>query len=181
MPALGLSDDGDAFEGDPIDGGALLAATTGFGGHVGELFQYIIARDELAEAGVLVIQKFSVAVAEEKLRTRGVGVRGARHGDDAADVRFFIKLSLDLVAWVTGAGHTGLTGLGVGATPLDHKALNDAVEGSAVVIAGAGKLFEILNSRGGDVGPESEGHFAVASFQHGNFSGGGGGFAHKGG
>ena len=164
MPALGLSDDGDAFEGDPIDRGALLATTTGLGGNVGELFQHIIARDELAEAGILVIQKFSVPVAEEKLRTRGIRVRGARHRDYAADVRFFVKLSLNFVAWITGAGHAGLAGLGVGATPLDHKALDDAVEGGAVVIAGAGKLFEILNGRGGDVGPESEGHFAVASF-----------------
>jgi len=61
-----------------------------------------------------------------------------------------------------------------GAAALDHEALDDAMKGGAVIVAGAGELLEILDRLRRDVGPEGDGHFAVGGFDDGGFLGGSG-------
>ena len=115
------------------------------GRQVGDALEHVVAGDELAEGGVLAVEKLGVAVADEKLAAGRVGVGRARHRDDAAHVGLGVELGLDLVAGAAGAGHAGLARLGVGAAALDHEALDDAVKRGAVIEALAGELLEIFD------------------------------------
>ena len=68
----------------------------GADGRVGDFRQHVIAFDQFAERGVLTVEKRGVAVADEKLAAGGIGVRTARHGNDAPLVRAVVELGLDL-------------------------------------------------------------------------------------
>jgi len=177
--ALLLRDDCDALQRDTLNGRALLAAAAGFGWDIGDALQHIITGCQLAEGRVLTIEELGFAVAEEKLGAGAVRVLRSSHGDDATDMGFLVELSFHFPTGAAGARHPSFAGLGVRATPLDHKTLDDTVEGRAVIEAGAGELLEVFYSFWRDVGPEGDGDFAVAGLEYGDFVGGGGVFAHK--
>ena len=71
---------------------------------LGDLFQNVIAFDQLTEAGVLSIQESRVAGADEELTAGGIRMLGASHGDDSADMVPLVELSLDLIARIARAG-----------------------------------------------------------------------------
>lgn len=180
MPVLNLAlrNDFDAFERDPFDWRTFFSAATGLCRDIGNAFQNVVPGDEFTERGILVVEELGVAVDEEKLRTRGIGMRGAGHRNHAAHMGLFIELRFDFVAGAAGAGHAAFAFLGVGATSLDHETLDDAMKGGAVIKSLAGEFLEILDRLWRDIGPEREGHFAVAGFKDGDFVGGRSGFAH---
>ncbi len=118
-------------------------------------------------------------MADEELAAGAVRVAGAGHGQDALHVRAVVELGLHLVAGAAGAGHAAGADLGIGAASLNHEALDDAVEGRAVIELLAGQLEEVLHGARGDVRPELDGHVAEVGVDDGAGGGtGGGGFFH---
>src|SRR5260370_18263040 len=85
-------------------------------------------------------------------------------------MRLVIEFSLD---GVTGpalpVGGLGIEVPGIGVTALDHEALDDAVETSAVVKAPLRERLEILDRLRRDVRPELYDHFARAGLDHRHF------------
>src|SRR3972149_5699161 len=69
-----------------LDGRAFFAAAAGLGRDIGDALKHIITGGELAESGVLAVEKLGGTVTEKKLRAGGIGMGGARHGDDATHV-----------------------------------------------------------------------------------------------
>lgn len=171
--ASGLRDNPDRLQPDAFDRGALLAAAARFCRDIGDALQHVITRDKFAEGRVLAVEESGIAMDDEELRSGAVGVRRAGHRDHAADVGLGVELGLDLPAGTAGARHSRFAGLGVRAAALDHEALDDAVEGGAIVEPLPGQLLEVLDRLRSDVGPELDGHLAVAGLQHGDFLGGG--------
>src|SRR5262245_44459848 len=76
-----------ALDLDAVDRRALLAAAARLGRNVGDALEDILARDQRAEGGVLLVEEARVAVHDEELAAGGIGMRGARRGDDALHVR----------------------------------------------------------------------------------------------
>src|SRR5690349_8631090 len=89
------------FRGHDLDAGnvhPLDRTVTRLSGCCGNLFQHVVALDQLAERRVLAVQKTWVAVADKKLRTSGVWIVRARHREHAAHVGPVVELGLDGVA-----------------------------------------------------------------------------------
>ena len=169
--------DGDALYLHALDGGAVLAATAG--GESSDLLEHGVTGSDLTECGVLPIEETGIAVADKKLATGAVGVGGASHGEHTAHVRLLVELGIELVSGITGAGHAACAFFGVRAAALDHEALDDAVEGRAIIETVTGKFFEVLDGFRGHIGPEGNSHVAVSRGDDGDFVGGGFS-AHKG-
>src|SRR5581483_6286705 len=72
-------------------------------GRGGNFLEHIVTIDQLAKRGVLMIEETGVTVADEKLAAGGIRIGGARHGENAANVRAVIELRLDRVTGSTGA------------------------------------------------------------------------------
>ena len=153
----------------------LLAAAAGFGGDGRKFFEDVVSGDHRAERGVLTVEEFGVAVTDKELRAGRVWAGRAGHREDAAHVGLGVELRFDLPAGTAGTGHTFFADFGVGATALDHEALDDAMKCSAVIKTGTGEFLEVFNRLGGDVGPERDGQFAVGGLDDGVFLGGSGG------
>jgi hypothetical protein len=140
-------------------------------GRGGDLFQHVVTPDELAKRGVLPVKKARVAVADEELAAGGIRILRASHREDAADMGFVVELGLDLVAGAASTPGLLLAGvLGQRIATLDHEALDNAVETSAVVKALERQLLEILDVAGRDVWPEFKDHFAGTGGKNGNFT-----------
>ena len=108
---------------------ALIGPILGMRGGGGNLLQHVIALDQFAKSGVLMVEETGSAVADEKLAAGRVGTLRAGHRDDAARVRAVIELGLDIVAGIAHAplGFFGRV-LGVGVAALDHEVLDDPGE-----------------------------------------------------
>src|SRR5829696_6383296 len=111
-----------------------------------DLVDVLHAFHNLAPGRVLLVEEAGVVEADEELRIRRVRRLRARHGADAADVRLGIELGLE-VRQVGAAGPGAVRAAGLG-----HEALDDAVEGDAVVEALAGKRLDALDVAGREVG-----------------------------
>ena len=137
----------------------------------GNFFQNVVALDELAERGVLAVEKARIAMADEKLGAGGIGIIRARHREDAANVGLVVEFRLDLVAGAAGAPQI-LFGIvfRVGVAPLNHEILDDAMKAGAVVKALPGELLEIFDVAGRNIRPEFDNHFACAGVKNGNFA-----------
>ena len=120
---------------------------------VGDLIHDFHALGDLAEGRVLLIEMRGVLMHDEELASGGVGVHGARHGQDAALVLEIVlkavhkELALDAVA---GAAHAGAGGVAA----LDHKVFDDAVEDQAVIEALVGQINEVIDALRRDLGIE---------------------------
>jgi hypothetical protein len=162
-------DDADALHFDAVKRGALFAAAAIGGRNGSDFLQDIVAGYQVAEGGVLMVQKAGIPVADEELATSRIRAGGAGHGNHAANVGFIVKFSFDFVAGVAGSGHAAGTFFGVGATTLDHETFDDPVESSAIVEFFVGEFFEVFDRFGCDIRPEVEGHFAEGGFDDGLF------------
>ncbi len=90
---------------------------------------------------------------DEELAAGGIGDSGARHGDDAANVVYAVRMTVSRkLALYAVAGAAGSVALGVAA--LDHKALYDPVEYEPVIKAGICKGDEVRHGVGRDFGIE---------------------------
>ena len=176
--ALGGRNDLNTLDLNAIDWGAFFTAAAALSRDIRNPFQNVVTLDQLAERGVLTVQKLSVAVAEEKLAAGGIGMGRARHGNDAADVGLVIELGLNLVARSAGPRHPALAFAGVGAAALDHEPFDDAMESGPIVEFFASEFLEIFDCFRCDIWPEGEGHFTVGSLDDGVFRSGFGS-AHK--
>src|SRR6185436_17718955 len=88
-----------------------------------------------------------------------------------AHVRPFIELGFDFVAGIAGApSRFGTQISGQRVAPLNHESLDDAVKGRAVIKPFGGKLFEILDGFGSNIGPEFDDHFARGGFDDCDFA-----------
>ena len=130
-----------------VDGRALFAAAAIGGLNIRDFLQHVVATDQLAEGGVLTVQKARVAMADEELAAGAVGSGGAGHGDDAGRVGALAEFLRELVARVAGA-------VVVRVAPLHHEALDDAVEGEAVIKTHLGECYEVRDCFGGCIGIE---------------------------
>ncbi len=138
----------------------------------GDFFQHVVAFDQFAERGVLVVEKRRVAVADEKLRAGGIRVLRPRHGKDAARVRAVIELGLDLVTGVARAPHGFLAWVfGQRIAALNHEILDDAMKAGAVVESLIGEFLEIGDCVRRDLGPEFDDHGAFSRVDNGHFAG----------
>ena len=132
--------------------------------------QNVIAFDQLAERGVLLVQKAGVTEADEKLAASRIRMLRTRHGKHAAHMGLVVELSLELFARAAGAPaffHAGVFGQRIAA--LDHEAFDDAMKRGAIVEAFARKFLEILDGLGRDVRPEFHHHVACRGFDDCNF------------
>src|SRR5882672_1028808 len=143
---------------DRRDRARVLAAA--LGRRLGDLVEHVVARDQAAERGVLLVEEARLAMADEELAAGRIGVRRARHRQDPAHVRRVVELGLDLVARTAGAG-------ALRATALDHEARDRAVEHGAVVEALFGELDEVVDVPRRLVREELERHRARAGLDHG--------------
>src|SRR5712692_1922743 len=138
-------DDSDVFDPLALDRSAFFA-TTRHGRDITELAEHVVASDQLAEGGVLTVEKLRVSQADEKLAARGVRVLRAGHGDGAAAMRAFAELGLDRVAGPSGApAGIGLWIARQRVPALDHETLHNAVKGGAIVEAFFGEGLEIFD------------------------------------
>ena len=117
-------------------GGALLADAA----DVRDLVEDLLAGDELTKGRIFIIKEGGVAVADEELAAGAVRVARARHGEHALHVGAVVELGLDHVAGSAGAGGAAGADLGVGATALDHEALDDSVKGRTVIKSFTGEF-----------------------------------------
>ena len=76
-------DDFDAGDTDPFEWLTVFTAAASAHRRAGDFFQHVFAFDDLAKRRVLAVKKRRVAVANEKLRASGIGIRAARHGKNA--------------------------------------------------------------------------------------------------
>src|SRR6266852_5581094 len=128
-------DNSDAFDPLALDRSAFFA-TARHGRDITELAEHLVASDQLAEGGVLTIEKLRVSQADEKLAARGVGVLRAGHGNGAAAMRALVELGLDRVAGAAGAPARFRFWIARQRVPaLDHETLDDAVKGGPIVEA----------------------------------------------
>ena len=136
-----------------------------------DFFQHVVALDELAERGVLAVEKARVAVADEKLRAGGIRILRARHREDAARVRLVIELRLDLMPRPARAPRAFLARIfRQRITALNHKTLDDAMKTSAVVKTFLREVSEIFDVARRNVRPEFENHFARTGGKDSNFA-----------
>ena len=90
----------------------------------GDLFEHVVAFDQLAEGRVLMIQLGRAAVADEELASGGIGIVGAGHGNDAADVGMVVEFGVDLIAGAARSPGSFLGGVfGNGSPPWIMKPL----------------------------------------------------------
>ena len=114
------------------------------------------AFDDLAPDGVLAVEEAAVVGADEELAVGAVRVVGPRHRGGAAQVRLAAELGLEV-------GLIGAAGAGAGrVTALGHEALDDSVEGDAVVEALLRELADPRDMAGGEVGPQADDDVAAA-------------------
>src|SRR5208283_3969753 len=83
---------------DADDAHALVGAVLWMRGRGADFFQNVVTFDQFAERRILTVEKRRIAVADEKLAAGGIGIVGARHGNDTSGMRAVVELGLDLVA-----------------------------------------------------------------------------------
>src|SRR3989442_1886355 len=138
-------DNSDAFDALALDRSAFFA-TTHHGRDITELAEHAVAFDQLAEGGVLMVEKLRVSQADEKLAARGVRILRAGHGNGAAAMRAFVELGLDRVAGASSAPARFCLWIARQLVPaLDHETLHNAVKGGPIVEAFFGEGLEILD------------------------------------
>lgn len=143
--------DGDALHLNTFDRCAVFTAG---GRERGDLLEHGVAGSQLTEGGVLAIEETGFAVADEELAASAVRIGGASHGKHSANVRLLVELGIYFVTRIAGAGHALGAFFGVRAAALDHEALDDTVEGRAIVKAIAGEFLKVRDGLRCDVGPE---------------------------
>ena len=157
---------------DADDAHAFVGAVLWMRGRGADFFQNVVAFDQLAERGVLMVEERRVAMTDEKLAAGGIGIVRAGHGNDAAHVRAVIELGLDLVTRPARAPQVFLARvLGQRVAALNHETFDDPVKTSAVIKAFLGEGFEILDGLGRDLGPEFDDHFTFGGVDDGDFVG----------
>src|SRR5712692_11045949 len=102
LPHRVSRDNSNAFDPLALDRSAFFA-TTRHGRDITELAEHVVASDQLAEGGVLTVEKLRVSQADEKLAARRIRVLRAGHGNCATAMRAFVELGLDRVAGAAGA------------------------------------------------------------------------------
>lgn len=124
----------------------------------GDLAKYCIT--PALRAFTAEIQEVVVFDVNKELRTGGVGVGGAGHGDAAIDI-------LEAVIGFVGNGGAGgfLLHILIEATALDHEVIDDAMEDSAIVMAAFGVLHKISHGLGGLGGVQLQGDVAKIGVQ----------------
>jgi hypothetical protein len=83
---------------DAFDRHALVRPIWRMRGRGGNSLQHIVALDEFAKGGVLVIEEMRVSVTNEELAAGRIRVAGARHGNDTPVMMTIVELGFDLVA-----------------------------------------------------------------------------------
>jgi hypothetical protein len=136
-----------------------------------DFFEHVVAFDQFAEGGVLMVQLSRIAVADEKLASGGIGILGTGHGDHAANVGMVVEFRGDFVAGIAGAPHGFLRRIfGEGIAALDHEAFDDAVETGSIVKTFFREVGEIFDVTGRDIRPKFENHFADIGGKNCNFA-----------
>src|SRR6185369_6598152 len=101
---------------------------------LGNFFQRVVAFDQLAERGVLVVEAGSRGVADEELAAGGIRIARPSHRDDAPLVFAGVELGVDRIARAALAVGRFLRGiLRVRLAALDHETVDDAMERGAVI------------------------------------------------
>src|SRR3954464_10820351 len=89
-----------------------------------DLVDVVHALGHLAPDRILAVEEGGVVEADEELAVAGIRACRARHRSGAADMRFLVEFSLELLAGTAGAGALRAPGL-------CHEALYHAVEHDA--------------------------------------------------
>src|SRR5688500_15752713 len=114
------------------------------------------AFDDLAPDRVLAVEEAALVQADEELAVGAVRVAGPRHRGGTADM----GLAAELGAKV-GLGRAAGAGAGRIAA-LRHEAVDDPVEGDAVVKPLFGELANARDMAGGEIGPQADDDVAAA-------------------
>lgn|GEM_PF-4119213 len=97
------------------------------------------------ESRVLLIQKWSIGNANEKLGTGAIWICRPGHGKGPPPMGFFIKLRFDRVP---GAAHSMLGAIGIfgiGVPPLNHKPWDHPVKNRPIIKALFAQLDKIVH------------------------------------
>lgn len=120
----------------------------------GEGVDVFHARGDLAPDGVLAVEKTGVGKADEELAVGGIGIGGAGHRADAADMRSLGEFGFQVrLARSARAAAGRIAALG-------HEARDHPVEGRAVVEALGGQLLDPGDMTRREIGAKTDGHLA---------------------
>jgi hypothetical protein len=111
---------------------------------------------DLAPNRILPVEEGRVVEADEELAVGAVGVLGARHGADAADMRLAVELRLEVgkvASAHAGAGRVAALG---------HEARDHPMEHHAVIESVACQTGDPLDVAGSEVGPKLDDDIAAA-------------------
>src|SRR4051812_21824580 len=146
---------------------AFLAATSSFDGCLADFSEDLVPGNELPERCVFTVKKGRITQTNEELATGRIRIIRASHGNNAALMRAFVKLSFDLVAWVTGTPLVFSPQIfGQRIAALNHEAFDDPMKSRAIVKALVRKLLKILHSFGSDIRPQFQRQLAGTRFDN---------------
>jgi len=132
-------------------------------------FKDLAAPMELTKAGVLTVEKRSIAEADEKLTAGRIGVLAPGHGECAKNVFFFVKLGIDGIAGPASADPGVISFLAQRVSSLNHESINNPVKGCSIIKTLLGQLAEIINRVWSNILPEGKSQVAFICFQGSSF------------